>query len=90
MNLRVGVNLSKQMNKLVKHKRVPYYTYNYTDEGNGVTTMISKSECHYEDKKMLPGKSEYYMYAAAGILGIGAALGFAISKNGHKKKHMFW
>lgn len=89
MNLNVGVNLAKQMNRLAKHRKVPYYSYKYEDEGNGVYTTIAKSHCCTEDKGILPGKSEYYVYAAAGLLGALAVVGYAVSK-GNKKKHLFW
>ena len=89
MNLNVGVNLAKQMNRIVKHKKVPYYTYRYTDEGNGVHATIAKSGYSTENNGMLPVKSEHYMYAAAGLLGAIAVVGYAISKN-NKKKHLFW
>ena len=89
LNLNVGVNLAKQMNRIVKHKKTPYYTYRYTDAGNGVYTTIAKSDSSTEGNGMLPGKSEYYMYAAAGLLGAIAVVGYAVSKSS-KKKHLFW
>jgi hypothetical protein len=89
LNLNVGVNLAKQMNRLVKQKKVPYYTYRYTDEGYGVYTTAGKSDCCTENKGILPGKSEYYAYAAAGLLGALAVVGYAVSKS-NKKKHLFW
>ncbi|WP_139902227.1 hypothetical protein [Clostridium thermarum] len=89
MNLNVGVNLAKQMNKLAKHKKVPYYTYRYNDDENCVYTAVNKSDCCKEHKHILPGKSEYYVYAAAGLLGAIAAVGYAVSK-ANRKKHLFW
>lgn len=90
MNLRVGVNLAKQMDKLVKHKRTPYYTYKYVDDGNGNPKIISQYCCSNDQKKININKTDYYVYAAAGILGTLAVLGYAATKGGSKKKHLLW
>ncbi|HCW04083.1 MAG TPA: hypothetical protein DGK91_05830 [Clostridium sp.] len=91
MNLNVGVNLAKQMNKLVKRKKMPCHTYNCSNEENGVYTTISKAQCKSENKGILKGKSEYYVLAA-GVIGAVAALGIAASaaSMGNKKKHFLW
>lgn len=90
MNMRVGINLAKQMDKLVKHKTVPYYTYKYVDDGNGKPKIISQYCRGGEEKKMNIDKGNYYVYAAAGILGAIAVLGYAASMGASKKKHLLW
>lgn len=90
MNLNVGVNLAKEMNKLVRRKRMPYHTYNHSDEGEGTYKTISKYQSNSENKGMLKGKSEYYVLAA-GVIGAVAALGIAAASMGNnKKKHFLW
>jgi len=89
LNLNVGVNLAKEMNRLVRRKKMPYHTHNHSNEGDSVYTTISKYEANNDNKGMFKGKTEYYVLAA-GVIGAAAAIGLAAASMGNKKKHFLW
>lgn len=89
MNLNVGVNLAKEMNKLVRRKKMPYHNHNHSNEDDGVYTTICKYQTTNENKGMFKGKTEYYVLAA-GVIGAAAAIGLAAASMGSKKKRFLW
>jgi len=90
LNLNVGINLDKEMGKLVRRKRMPYHNHNHEHEGEGVYSTMNKYQSKEENKGMFKGKTEYYVLAA-GVIGAVAGLGLATTMGiGNKKKNFLW